>query len=536
VSGADELLSDVRSALRVLWVAGLEQPEPSLPSELADLSLVARSLKLEGLADALTALRHTLAPQRTAEERFVAWRRVWVRARLLADGVAREHLARHLSAQADGAEPAAPVRPRGRSATLWPVGVEIHDDKLHVHALDADGHWVTLDDRPVHLDPDDPAHQPTTSRLFQGEVRLLDVLTGELELVDHPGVATAARWVARPAFHTHPRVRPARQPGPPVPDLPIGARLALGRADGRFERSPDGWHGRCAGSTTSVPPLLAFDLDKQSTFFGLSTIGTPDACWVARGDRRVLLSVDDPPRFPSVDPTATTASLASLVADRHDTGAAALRALAWPVHGGDRAAIARALAPAATSDDLARRHAAEAAGLAIGLPPHDDAPGAHALLGAPDASVRGAEELLVALWLTERHAPMGATLAGLLLGARTDALDDDDALEIALRAWLRHRHAPDDDDGPVAFLAAHAERLGPGHVPPDARGLSWLHHVYTLVSEGRAGLPPWPVGRLVAARAALAAVRDDDDLLGPRALVGWRWAARADVLPWLLGP
>ena len=520
---ATTLLADVRAALRVLWVGGLQRPDPTLPSELADLAIAARAVGLEGLGDALTTLQVSLGPEHDANERFAAQRALWVRSSLLAEQLRLHLLGASLHEEAEGTVAEAPVLPPGRDTELWPLGVEVRDGQLQLHCLDPAGGWVTLEDRPLALDPDDLANEPITSRLFQGEVCLGDVLDGQIELVRHPGVATAARWVGGPAFHTRPRLRSASTASPALPALPPGARLAVGTGIVTCRRGPDGWVASSGGVPVAVSPLLAFDLDKRTRLDGTDTVRI-EGVLVARGDRRVLLSEGEPPAFPTLDPATTRWPLSGWTTHLPADEAAQLGAMAWPVIGGDRSALAAALAPAASSADLATRWAAQWAGRAIGLPPPDRNPGARAWLGRAEAGSADAIELLRALWLHEQHDPVGATLAALLREARDAPLDDDDWVEIALRAWLTMRAAP---DTAVPFLAAHGERLGPGRVLPDAEGLLWVHHAWHVVASGKAELPPLALPRLAAARVALSALPSLD---------GWRWAAACDALRWLLSP
>lgn len=522
----ERLLADVRGALRVVWVAGMARPDPSLPPELADLALAAHDLGWSGLAEALSALRRTLGPGDTTAT-FHAARAVWVRVHLLDRQLALHLLEARLHAEAEGTAAVEPTRPRGREGTVWPLGVVVDGERTDVHALDERGDWVTLEDLPVAMDREVPGPTRTVSRLFQGELRWIDVATGEVELVGQPGTRTAARWVGRPAFHTHPRLRVRRTPGPLPGPLPLGARLAVGTARVTCTPTPDGWQARSGGATVAVPPLWAFDLDKRTLLLGDDAGVVPSAVLVARGDRRELLQVDDPPRFPTLDPAATTAPVPTWARGLDDDEAAQLAALAWPHTGGDRQALTTALAPATQSPTLDVRWAAQHAGAALGLPPPDRNPLARERLGRADAAGRPARELLVALALAERHEPLGPTLAGLLLDGRQGPVDEDDAHEVALRAWCMARA------GRATlrpFLEGHLGRWQGGHPLPDADGLLWLAMAYDVARGVDAELAPRALPRLASARAALGALR------GPTPVEGWRWAAADGLLGWFLPP
>ena len=537
---AGHLLADVRAALRVLWVAGLRRPDPTLPDTLADLAHDARAIGWGALAEPLDALSQAVARAIGGQgdhsaELFGLQRRVWVRAHLLQRRLSLHEVAVSLEQEASGTAPSAPPRPRGRSGTLWPIGIQRAEGSgpspglWAWHCLDDAGRWVTLEDRPLHVDVDDPFAGRLTSRLFHDDVRARSVLAGEVHLRDHPGTSTRARWVGRPAFHTRPQIRTAQRPGPPLPPLPTGARLGVGRRTVRFTHSPAGWAGTSGGMPVAVGERLAFDLDKRT--LGGDTELSLDAAVVVTGDTLVVLAIDEPPRFPTLDPAATCWPLSrwqgspASPEERHHQRQ--LAALAWPLVGGDRGRLAadlRAHRPATLADDWALRWA----GRSLGLPLPDAVPRAMAILASPPAEPL---PLLQALWLATRAGqPLGG-LAEPLLAARSGPVDPDDTLEIVARGWLQ---VLGELDTAPAFLAAHGARWAADDVLPSVTGLTWVFELWRMARESQVDVPPLGFSRWALAKAALAPLRAARGQCTEEALDAWRLVMASEVEGWFL--
>jgi len=535
---AAQLLADVRGALRVLWVAGVRRPDPTLPSQLADLAHAADHLGWQALGQPLRALadeaRHALTDPRAdrSEALFVAQRRVWVRVWMLSRRLAAHRISVALEQAAAGTVPQAPPPPTGRTTTLWPLGVQQGEGRWQLHALDPDGRWVTLEDRPLATDPDDPFTGPTTSRLFHDDVRLASVLTGEIELRDHPGTSTRMRWVGRPAFHTRPRLRVARRAAPALPELPPRAEEGVGWRTLTFRHTPAGWVGRSQAQAVPVAPRLAFDLDKRALGRRSEPLALRGTA-VADGDELVVLSLGEPPAFPTLDPRTSRWPLSAWVhpdaTGRQQARQVQLQALAWPALGGDRGALATALAPQLrTPVDLAQRWAAQLAARAIGLPGPDRCTAADQVLAHPDGP---ADALLQALWLaTDADRPLEAAALA-LLEARDGPVDPDDTLEIVLRGWAMLLAG---DDGGAAFLDAHAARWRDAEVLPSAEGLLWIGELWAVAHHAGAPVASLGLGRWRQAQAVMAALRRAAGRCTEEAGHAWRLADRAGVLGWFL--
>ena len=538
-STATRLLADVRASLRVLWAAGLRRPDPTLPDQLADLAHDSEAMGWGPLAGVLRELARevsaALADPRVDRSTtvFALQRGVWVRVHLLARRLSLVEVGVRLEQEAAGVAPAPPPTRRGRSGTIYPVGVQRSEGLWQLHGLDDDGRWVTLEDRPLATDPDDPFRGRTTSRLFHDDVRLHHLLLGEWNLRDHPGTSTRLRWVGRPAFHTRPQVSVRRSPGPPLRELPLGARQGLGVRKVRFTHTPAGWVGLSRGASVPVGPRLAFDLDKRSLDAGDEL--TLEAAVVASGDELVVLSVDEPPRFPTVDPAATCWALERWLAPTDDPAERErqdqLRALLWPLVGGDRGQLAQRLAPQLRSPrTLDERWQGQWAGRALGLPAPDACAEAEALLAQVDAEPLA---LLQALWLALRADRPVEPAADHLLAHRGGPIDAHDTLEIVLRGWLLITGSHPDPSG---FLAAHGASFREADVLPDVAELTWILELWRFAREREVGVEAIGLARWPIARAAMSALRTAAGRCTPQALAAWRLITSAQVERWFVQP
>lgn len=242
----ERFLQDVEEALKQVFVAGLAYPDPELPDELTALSERAQRhglasamgylLRLKAYLEATTGQSDLFLRQQHAQEawsetqRFLAWVRLF----------RSEHnfitVQGKMAAEATGELRDNSARYPTRSATVWPLGIELdRGGKLLVFCQDVEtGRYVLLRDQLAEFDERDPLGSRSISRLFQDAIKLSDLLESVVRLEDHPVVTRASAWLFRPAFQALPTLHPVASNfnPPPVPDLEVGedGQLRVSRA------------------------------------------------------------------------------------------------------------------------------------------------------------------------------------------------------------------------------------------------------------------------------------------------------------------
>jgi hypothetical protein len=228
----DRFLQDVDEALKQVFVAGLAYPDPELPDELGVLveraerhglgSAVEHLSRLRVLIGAILAERDLMTRHKLAQDawnethRFLAWLRLF----------RGEHdfltVQGKLAAESTGEVVNNRASYPTRSATVWPLGMELHDGRLLVFAQDVDtGRYVMLRDQISEFEPHNPLGSVSISRLFQDSIVLRRVMGALVRLEDHPVVTKTSAWLFRPAFQTTPKVLPvaANFREPEIPEI-----------------------------------------------------------------------------------------------------------------------------------------------------------------------------------------------------------------------------------------------------------------------------------------------------------------------------
>lgn len=292
-------LRPVSQLLERMYGTGLALPEPELVRELARLAHAWSAVEVEGLGGAMRRVVVALEGDRRGAH--AALQELATRVRLMREGLAI-HEVRLRQARAVPDEV-----PAGEDLDLWPVGVELAARGVLVHCVAAADHgWVVLEDEWLDFERADALSRPWPSRLFQGDVRLDQLLASTIEIRHHPVARTAdRRWV-------RPYVRSAALLGAPAPPIELpaepGARFPF-RAPAVARRDPSGWWievGRLAPVLVE-DPWLQVDLEKRSADGPVLRF---EITAVVRKDKLVVFAVDG--RWATVDPGATRFPLARL--------------------------------------------------------------------------------------------------------------------------------------------------------------------------------------------------------------------------------
>lgn len=452
-----ELLGDIAEVAAAFGVMGLAWPDPDLTRETTDLAERAREAGMEEGArrlEAVAAALEALAASREREQRqdharaafdalqrLVAWERAF---RVELD---------LLEVQANLVRGETVVAEPGETRRVWPVGFDLRGQRLTIVCLDdGDGRPVVLVDTLLEVDRMDPLGRPVISRLFQDRIQLREVLSGVVELVDHPVSGVGGRRVFAPAFHTRPRVRRARG-GPRLTELVEGSEGLDPRVPG-----PGRVRARvvCQGERVGVRAPSGLPVLVAAT----SALRTTLSKWVVREGNGAelelvlrfreghweVLAVEDPLEgrsYPAWDPRAFPLSGRRLTRVAPEDALWLRTALAWL--GGFEAAEVDALAAqvreAPAADPLnALRLGWAARMLDVGRPV-DEALVAQAL-GSEDP-----REVLAGLWLAE---------AGERDAEAPEGSPGDDLASSAVQIW---RRTGSDLEAAQAAAAAHLDAL-----------------------------------------------------------------------------
>lgn len=338
--------SDLGELLDQIAVAGLAHPDPDLGEGIAALvdrarrlGLGAAAAGLAALAEAVDAVRAAAPPGALAPpaltraawdatQRLVAWRRLFERA------VALQRVEGRLATEAlvaRGERPPKPALPTA-SARVWPLGLDLRDDRLTLVGLDVDtGGRVTVRDVVSEHDTDAPLDGTVISRLFQAAVSLRQVLGGLVVFEEHPVGRARGGPLFAPAFRAVPRRVAVSGPvaGPTLPRVGADGFDAIRdpmRADLIVERSPDGITFRLDDGTAEPPavevertPTLELNALKrlvEAAGPGAPAVraSLPVVLGPAPGAPRVLSArdADDERVFPACDPRCFTLGPAAL--------------------------------------------------------------------------------------------------------------------------------------------------------------------------------------------------------------------------------
>lgn len=216
----ERFLNDITEAIKQVFVAGLAYPDPELPDELESLCERARQLhlatalehlgKLKLFIEAIAQERHLEGRHRFAQnaweetQRLLAWVRMF---RAEYDFLSVQG---KMAAQALG-NPGQRARAfLTRSASVWPLGIELESDgKLLFRCRDIDtGQDVFLHDHLAEFSFEDPFGARVISRLFQNAIFLSEVLGSVIRLEEHPVLLRGGALHFRPAFQSLPKILP----------------------------------------------------------------------------------------------------------------------------------------------------------------------------------------------------------------------------------------------------------------------------------------------------------------------------------------